>query len=225
MRLVVFGSTSSIGSAVAKRFGRAGGTTVFVGRREPEAVDLVGNEYVSLADLRTSSLDAAFSSLEDIGEIDVALFAMGRFIGNVFIDADDDDIAGAIQDNLTSTILIAKRAIAAMQGRPSAAIVILSSIAAETAGPGLVVYGALKAAVSTFAKAVRQELGSNGPRIICFEPGLVDTAFARDHHSGAASTDSAMSASTLADLIFKIAWSEPNLCVDLVRPTSLGFWD
>jgi len=198
---------------------------VFVGRREPEAVDLVGNEYVSLADLRTSSLDAAFSSLEDIGEIDVALFAMGRFIGNVFIDADDDDIAGAIQDNLTSTILIAKRAIAAMQGRPSAAIVILSSIAAETAGPGLVVYGALKAAVSTFAKAVRQELGSNGPRIICFEPGLVDTAFARDHHSGAASTDSAMSASTLADLIFKIAWSEPNLCVDLVRPTSLGFWD
>ena len=198
---------------------------MFVGRREPEAVDLVGNEYVSLADLRTSSLDAAFSSLEDIGEIDVALFAMGRFIGNVFIDADDDDIAGAIQDNLTSTILIAKRAIAAMQGRPSAAIVILSSIAAETAGPGLVVYGALKAAVSTFAKAVRQELGSNGPRIICFEPGLVDTAFARDHHSGAASTDSAMSASTLADLIFKIAWSEPNLCVDLVRPTSLGFWD
>jgi len=57
----------------------------------------------------------------------------------------------------------------------NALVVNMSSMAGRTASAGLSVYGASKAAVIAYTRAVNQELNSAGVKSVAFCPGFVDT--------------------------------------------------
>ena len=85
-----------------------------------------------------------------------------------------DVIRRVVELNLTSAVLVARRAIQAMDG--GGVLVNISSKAADTGSPGEYVhYAAAKAGVDTLTKGLAREVAPHGIRVVGIAPGVIDT--------------------------------------------------
>ena len=81
--------------------------------------------------------------------------------------------------NLTGAFLVLRAAVVPLRRSPAASVVVVASDSAFVAAPGMVPYGASKAAVLQLARAAAVDLAPDGIRVNAVCPSIVDTAMSR----------------------------------------------
>jgi hypothetical protein len=79
--------------------------------------------------------------------------------------------------NISALIHLTYELIPVLKRRPQAKIVNISSGIARLPYPGLAVYGATKAFVSSFSQSLATELAGTSIDVLCFHPGFTMTSF------------------------------------------------
>lgn len=196
-RIVIFGATSAIAGACARRWNALGAQLFLVGRDvsrlETLAEDLRvrggPNSKVALAsaDLADSAghealLDAADQAM---GGIDVILIAHGTLPDQGACEASVDTTLEAIQINAISYISLLTLAANRLEAKGKGVICAISSVAGDRGRQSNYVYGASKGMVSLFLGGLRNRLADKGVAVVTIKPGFVDTPMTADFDKGA----------------------------------------
>jgi NAD(P)-dependent dehydrogenase (short-subunit alcohol dehydrogenase family) len=164
---IVTGGSKGIGRATARMLAKRGASLLLVGRSQ-EALDavladmpLAGNAFVmglagDIADASTATR-ALKATLDRAGRIDILANIAGAFPTALLADTTDAHFADAIASNLTGTFNFCRAVLPTMIDKGHGAIVNISSTAARFPTPGLSVYGAAKAGIEAFTRAIAME--------------------------------------------------------------------
>jgi 3-oxoacyl-[acyl-carrier protein] reductase len=186
-RVLVTGASTGIGAAVALAFGACGAkVAVHYNRSAAEAdsvahaVHAAGGTAVTLqtdlADARNAGplVERAAAAL---GGLDVLINNAGHVLGRTPTAEMSDERFHAIVDlNFTSLFMACRAAVPLLRASGSGAIVNTGSVAARIGGgPGAAIYGAAKAAVSTFSRGLAKELVGDRIRVNVVAPGVIET--------------------------------------------------
>ena len=183
---IVTGSSRGIGRAIALALGREGCRVVVNNHGALTALDAAVREVAALA--RPAGGDATGASCDVTSEAGVAaLVARARdafggvdiLVNNVggsgardFHDADDADLAAALDRNLWPAFRCSRAVLPSMVERGGGAIVHITSIWGREAG-GAPSYNIAKAAEMSLAKAMARDLARDGVRVNAVAPGSI----------------------------------------------------
>jgi NAD(P)-dependent dehydrogenase (short-subunit alcohol dehydrogenase family) len=178
---LVTGGSSGIGLAIARML-REEGYELTLASRTPDKIEAAAEE------LGTHAVAANMASEEDC--IRVVAEHRDRFGGlDVLVNSAGIGIAGSIETiqakhidlqlgvNLRGLLLVTREAVPLLKASRGW-IINLASIAGTEPTPGLLVYGATKAAVIAATRTINAELEADGVRAIAICPGFVDTPMA-----------------------------------------------
>ncbi len=173
--VVVTGTSSGLGEAIARRLLRDGWRVVGISRR---AADLgTGYSHV-VADL--SDLAAIPQLVKQVTAAHGPTFglvnnaASGR--DGLLATMHNSEITGVIELDLLSPILLSKYLCRPMINAGHGRIVNITSIVARNGFRGLAAYSAAKAGLEGFTRSLARDLGARGVTVNCVAPGFVDTA-------------------------------------------------
>jgi 3-oxoacyl-[acyl-carrier protein] reductase len=113
--------------------------------------------------------------VERFGEIDVLINNAGLAIDGVLGTFQEDDTDTVIDLNLRATIRVTKLVVRRMLRRGSGRIINISSVVGLRGYRGLAVYGATKAALDGFTRALARELGTRAITVNSVAPGYLRT--------------------------------------------------
>jgi NAD(P)-dependent dehydrogenase (short-subunit alcohol dehydrogenase family) len=183
---IITGAAGGIGRATAALFAQEGATVRLVDIDQQKVLqasaELAGQASASGLDVRSESAWAALfeSLISDYGRVDILVNNAG-----VLGDPKAGDLeALSLEDwravqavNVEGVLLGCRQFVAAMGGRGGGSIVNVSSMAGLTATPGLMAYGASKAAVRQITQSVALHCLRKGYKIRCnsIHPGFIDT--------------------------------------------------
>lgn len=208
---LVTGASSGIGAEIARLLGEAGVPTVLVARRGDrlrEIAERYDGFEVLEADLGTATGQAAtaerISSADE--PIDLVVNNAGFGTSGVFHELDVDRLAGEVELNVKALTVLSHAALSAMVPRGRGYLMNVSSVASFQASPGLGVYAATKAYVTSLTEALHSEVKDSGVHVTALCPGLTKTEF-QDHSN----------TSGLASRIPDLAWTS----VEQVASTGL----
>jgi NAD(P)-dependent dehydrogenase (short-subunit alcohol dehydrogenase family) len=125
-----------------------------------------------------ASCEAAIAAvLKAFGRIDVLVNNAGITQPRKTVDITNADYDAVLDVSLRGTLLMSQAVIPQMQRQRGGSIVCISSVSAQRGGGilGGPHYSAAKAGVLGLARAMARELGSDGVRVNCITPGLIET--------------------------------------------------
>lgn len=186
-RIVIFGGSGAIGTAMAKAFADEGGRVWLGARREPrlraaaDEVRAAGGEVDTFAVdcLDEAGTATAVSKLAGrIGGIDVAINATSFMHdqGSLIDDLELETFMSPIENFMTSLFNSTKAVAPHMGGRKQGVILTLSTPAGRTAPPGHLGYSVTCAGVEAFSRVLAAELGPRNIRVICLGPHAISDA-------------------------------------------------
>lgn len=186
--VIVTGAGRGIGRAIARRLGVAG-ANVAIAARTHEQLDET-RKMVERAGGRILAVAADVSQPDDVQRvIDETLSVYGRIdalVNNAgtaplaTIDQMEPHVFDTIVDTNVRTVYLCSRGVwRAMADGGGGAIVNISSLAAYDPFPGFAAYGAAKAFVVTYTKALAAEGRGWGIRVYGVAPGAVETEMLR----------------------------------------------
>ena len=179
---LVTGASSGIGAEMAEQLGRAGVPTVLVARRGDKLREIAGRFdgfTVLEADLGTpAGQDAVMARTTDPeSPIDLVVNNAGFGTGGKFAELDADRLGDEVELNVKALTRISNAALSAMALRGSGFLLNVSSVASFQAAPGLAVYAATKAYVTSLTEALHEEMRGTGVHVTALCPGLTKTEF------------------------------------------------
>ena len=161
-RILVTGSSRGIGRALAERFAAEGARVALVARSEGPLQELAarlgGRAYP--ADLNDPvAVEGLIKRIEaDGGGIDILVNNAGISNVDYVLNHTAEDIEAIFRTNVLTPMHLCRQVIPSMIERGRGHIVNMSSLAAVLTPPGLVHYGASKAALSHYTAGLRQDL-------------------------------------------------------------------
>lgn len=185
-RVLVTGSSSGIGAAIAKHMGAAGAKVAVNYRSSEEGaedtvkkiVDVGGEAFKVQADISdATAVEKMFAEIDNRwGGIDV-------LINNAGIDGERlksweieaKDWKNVIDINLVGTFYCSRQALTRMVPAKSGVILNISSVHEEIAWSGHSAYTASKAGISMMMKSMAQEASPHGVRVLAVAPGAIRT--------------------------------------------------
>ncbi len=190
-KTVIFGASSGIGAAVARRFAalgadvivhyngnKAGATQVVrdIETNGGKARMLAGD--VSLAEIAEQLVSDAADML---GGLDIVINNAGNMFGRTAISkATDEQYRNVVDLNIGGVFFACRRAGQILQQQKSGTIINTTSVAARTGGgDGAGLYGAAKGFVSTITRVLAKEMAPHGVRVNAVAPGVIETDFHR----------------------------------------------
>ena len=185
---LVFGGTSGIGAATAKRFGMEGAKVVVAGRNEQRGQAVVdeicasGEDAVFIgADYTDESqvAEAVRATVQHYGRLDAAVNTPGGGHGDFVVDLKAEDWKQVIDLNLTGTFYAIKYEAAQMKRDGGGSIVSISSINSTVPNITMSAYCAAKAGMDMLSKCAAMELGPDQIRVNVINPGYVETPLIR----------------------------------------------
>ena len=178
---LITGAASGIGRATAERYAEAGASVVAADLSldgVEELASSLGDRVAAVAcDVSdAASADAAVATaVERFGRLDVLCNIAGVLRFEHTHEVSDDEWALVIGVNLTGTFNTTRAALRVMVGQGAGSIINTASSAAFRASPWASAYGASKAGVIGFTKAIAVEYGRQGIRSNCVAPAGVRT--------------------------------------------------
>lgn len=186
-RIVIFGATSAIALACARRWAAQGHDLLLVGRDETRlaiaAQDLrvraATEPTIAVMTADLADLDAhehlvarVWSAL---GGVDVILVAHGSLSPQA---ACEDSVALTLQEislNALSPISLVTLAAKRFEQQGAGVIAVIASVAGDRGRQSNYVYGAAKGMLSIFLEGLRNRLARKGLSVVTIKPGFVDT--------------------------------------------------
>ena len=185
---IVTGGSRDIGRAVSVKLAIEGAKVVvnyFHNKAEADEtlrlINQAGGTAIAVQGDMTKAEDVkrlVATAIEAYGpSIDILVNIAGGIIGRKKITEQDEEWYDTLMNvNFKSTWLCTKEVVPHMGA--GASIINFSSLAArDGGGAGASLYGASKAAVSTFTRAMAKELGPDGIRVNAICPGTIATSF------------------------------------------------
>ena len=184
-RALVTGAEQGIGRAVTELLIDAGCDVAihyFSGAEGPAEMVARARSLGRRAEAFQADLtdEAAANGLVDaaagfLGGIDVLINNVGGLIGRRQITEVDLTFWKTVIDvNLTTAMLVTRRAVPHLTANPASSIVNLASLAGRKGGHGgSLVYSMTKGAIISFTRVLSAELGPQGVRVNAVAPGLI----------------------------------------------------
>jgi NAD(P)-dependent dehydrogenase (short-subunit alcohol dehydrogenase family) len=184
-RALVTGGTRGIGKGITDRL-RAAGATVVVAARSAAPTP---SPQVITADIATAEGSATIAerTLAVLGGVDVVVHNVGgtQVSPGGVTNLTDDDWNQTFQVNLFGAVRLDRAFVPSMISGQGGVIIHITSVQRRLAMPGTAPYGAAKAALANYSKALSDELAPNGIRVNSVSPGFIETeaaaAFVSEH--------------------------------------------
>ena len=179
---IVTGAAQGIGYAIARRFSAEGARVAIVDvdlDGAQRAVEEIGGSAIAVgADVaRADEVDRAFTEVVDrSGGVDILVNNAG-IVGTdrPVRDLDEADWNRVLDINLKGTFLCSRAAVRHMIPKRAGVIVSLASISGKEGNANMAPYSVSKAGVICFTKTLAKEVLSEGIRVNCVAPALIDT--------------------------------------------------
>lgn len=177
---LITGGGTGIGRATAEAFVAEGAKVVVVGRREAVLRDLTekhdGAMKYLVADVTRKGASQTVVSfvIEAFGQLDILVNNAGTAVLKPLNMLTDDEIEDMFATNIRGLLSLSRDAIGALE-KTKGSIINISSVAAQTALPGMSAYAATKSGVDRLSKVLAAELGPLGIRVNVVSPGLTQT--------------------------------------------------
>jgi len=183
--ILIVGATSGIAGACARRWAEQGARLFLTGRQQAR-LDVVAQDLRvrGAAEVTTWVLDVNDHTRHPamleacrvaLGQIDAALIAHGTLSDQALCEHDVEATMRELTTNGMSTIALLTPLASLLERQRHGTIAVLSSVAGDRGRPSNYVYGAAKAAVTTFCEGLRARLFKSGVRVLTIKPGFVDT--------------------------------------------------
>jgi 3-oxoacyl-[acyl-carrier protein] reductase len=181
MRLLLFGASGAIGSAIGSIFQTRGWSVVNVSRNQPRA-EKPDNEYLCV-----DPFDATYdpATFDRCGPYDAVVWAQGKNLNDSVYSVSADDNLDMYRANclfiaITLKDLLERRLLAA-----GARLCVISSIWQSLARQNKLSYCMTKAALQGLVTSAAADLGKDGYFINAILPGALDTPMTRQNLSPA----------------------------------------
>ena len=187
--VLITGSSTGIGFASALAFGRAGHTVAATMRnpaRAPELANVAARERLPITVL-AMDVDSDSSVSESIGRIGETIGGIDVLVNNAGIERMGSveqlpltDFRAVMETNYFGVIRCVQAVLPAMRSRQSGCIINIASVAGQIAMSPMASYTASKYALEALSECLAQEVKPFGIRVAIVEPGIIDTAMARN---------------------------------------------
>lgn len=224
-RILIIGATSAIATACARLWAAEGSDFFLVarhaGKLEITAADLKGRGAKTVVEHIMDATDVAAhpamleQCLKALGQIDVALIAHGTLPDQKACEREVNLALQEFANNATSVIALLTLLGNQFQTQRCGSLAVISSVAGERGRPSNYLYGAAKAAVSTFSEGLQARLFKVGVHVLTIKPGFVDTPMTQGLNLPAALV--AQPAQVAERIVHGIAHKVPSLYAP-------GFW-
>ncbi|WP_055489181.1 SDR family oxidoreductase [Streptomyces sp. TP-A0356] len=179
---LVTGASSGIGAAVARRLAAEGGWRLVLNGRDAARLARVADRApatVFPADLtrQAETRQLAEFALDHLGRVDLLVACAGIGWAGDFSSMPARAIDEVIDVDVLATMHLVRHLLPRMVEAGSGRVVIIGSLAGTVGVRGEAVYSAAKAALATYADALRYELRGTGVGVTHVVPGVVDTPF------------------------------------------------
>ena len=181
-RALITGASAGIGEQFAHELGKARIPCVLVARREERLVDLAAKYpgcEVLTADL--FSAGGIAKVVERLGAnddpVDLLVNNAGFGSSGPFASLGVEKATGQVDLNIRALIELSHAALTAFAARNGGYLLNVSSVASFQPGPGMAVYSATKAFVTSFTEAIHEECRKTNIRVSALCPGFVRTEF------------------------------------------------
>ena len=180
-KVLITGGSSGIGEATARAVVAAGGSVSLGARRKDRldeiAGDLGGRAHAIEADVSDEEQANRLvdEAAERMGGLDGVVNNAGVMLLGPVGGADTNEWRRMIEVNLLGLLYCTHAALRVMGPGGGGDIVNVSSVAGRTATMGAAVYNMTKFGVTAFSEALRQEALHANIRVVCIEPGFVET--------------------------------------------------
>jgi NAD(P)-dependent dehydrogenase (short-subunit alcohol dehydrogenase family) len=182
----ITGGARGVGAEVARRLHAKGARLVLTDLDEAaltELRDQLGAERVHtvVADVRelTAMQDAAAAAVDRFGGIDVVMANAGIATYGSVLQVDPEAFRTLMDVNVVGVFNTVRATLPSVLERRGY-VLIVSSLAAYAAAPGLAPYNSAKAAVEHLANALRLEVGFRGVAVGSAHMSWIDTPMVRD---------------------------------------------
>ncbi|MFE5669144.1 SDR family oxidoreductase [Streptomyces niveus] len=177
-RAIITGGSRGIGAAIVQRLLDGGATVATTARsatdETPKAATFIQGDISTLAGVRAFTAAA----LSELGGVDIVVnnaAAARTHLGGIS-SIPDEEWLDALDLNYLSAVRVNNALLPALREAGSGSVIVnISSGAALTPVPPLAHYGAAKAALNTYGKALASELAPAGIRVTTIMPGNVLT--------------------------------------------------
>ena len=184
-KVIIFGATSAIAQAIARRLAGDGAGFALVGRDEGRLAvvrdDLlargatnVTTHVLSYGDYAVYAplIDAATSAL---GGLTTVIVAHGELSDQERAELEPEYLVQQLNVNLISPLVAITVAANRLQEQGSGMIIVPGSVAGDRGRRSNYAYGTAKAALATFSEGLRSRLAGSGVQVMLVKPGRVDT--------------------------------------------------
>jgi short-subunit dehydrogenase len=183
--IAIFGATSDIAVAVARRYAEAGSRLILVGR-DAAGLAAVAADLGVRGAAETRVLPADFARLQDMpvlagaawdcfGGIDVAVIAYGTMASQRDAEQNAATAAGVFMVNFTSPAVLLGELANRFQAQGRGTIAAITSVAGDRGRGSNYVYGAAKGGLQRLLEGLRHRLSSAGVAVVDIRPGFVAT--------------------------------------------------
>jgi NAD(P)-dependent dehydrogenase (short-subunit alcohol dehydrogenase family) len=175
--VLVTGASRGIGLATARAFTAQGARVIGAARTITPELAATGAHAVA-ADLTTPG--GVSRLIQEAGDLDVLVNNVGGGDGAAsavhgFLDVEDAEWRSLFDVNFFTAVRVTRAALPALIARHGV-IVNVSSVGARVPSAGPVAYNTAKAALTALGKALAEEFGPAGVRVVTVSPGPVRTA-------------------------------------------------
>lgn len=181
---LVTGGESGIGAAIVRRFQAEGAVVMAAGVREDllAALDHETGAEVRVCDVtdQVAVAQTVAAAAQLTGALHIVVNAAGIMHSDNAADIEDASWERLLAVNLTGTMRTCRAVIPHLKAAGGGAIVNISSVAAFNGSAGMASYGAGKAGVIAFTRALANEYGQYRIRANCLCPGWVRTPMSEE---------------------------------------------
>ena len=186
---IVTGGGTGIGKAISEALAQSGAHVVVCSRKmkhlEPAAkkIEELGRKSLAIAcDVRKEEQvkEVVEQTAKKFGRLDILVNNAGASFVCPVEDISLNGWNAIFGINATGTFLFSKYACREMKKQKKGAIINIASIAGRDGAPMMAPYGAAKAAVINFTKALAVEFAQYSIRVNCIAPGMIITEAAQE---------------------------------------------
>ena len=176
-KIIVTAAAQGIGRATAMMFAKEGASVIATDINEEKLNELnKENNLIKTQKLDATNKKAVEEFCSSIDSVDVLFHAVGFVHHGTLLECNDEEFYRSVNVNVYSAYLMSYNLVPKMLEKGKGNIIIVSSAASNVKGvENRFIYGATKAALNGFVKAVAADYVKKGIRCNAILPGTVET--------------------------------------------------